>query len=128
MAVAIDAKPSKQRFDQHPRLKRLKPKPAPLQDEAEARLLIADEKTFRETLFRDFVKFCRDHGAYVVSVPWHSPARVLVPPDGETSALEIALARLPKYRVVQIPAMAVRLSHGVFSDMRQIEVTLWRGS
>jgi hypothetical protein len=127
---AIDAKPAKPDLSRHPRLKRTKPKPAPLSDDAEARLLlITNEKEYREILFRDFVKFCREHDGFVVSQPWHSPALVLVPlRDGETSRLEIALQRLPKYRVLKLPSTAARLSHGVSETMRQIEVTLWRPS
>ena len=88
-----------------------------------ARLLVASEKEYRETLFRDFVKFCRDHGGLVISVPWTSPALVLVPlGDGETSRLEIALQRLPKYRVVKLPSMAARLSH-IGSDRMQLAIT-----
>jgi len=118
----------RQRLDCHPRAVRKKAKPAPLLDDLDARLLMAaDEKTYREILFRDFVKFCRDHDGFVVSQPWRSPAVVLVPlGDGETSRLEIALSCLPKYRVVKLPSTAARLSHGVFETMRQIEVQLWR--
>ena len=120
MPAAIDPKRPKQRFDQHPRLK----KPAPLVDEAEARLLVASEKEYREILFRDFVKFCRDRGGIVISQPWHSPAVVLVP-LGEPSRLEIALSCLPKYPFVQLPGTAARLSHGAFSELRRIAVRLW---
>ena len=69
--------------------------------------------------------FCRDHGGFVVSQPWRSPAVVLVP-LAEPSPLEIALQRLPKFRYRVMPSTAARLSHGVFETMRQIEVTLWR--
>jgi hypothetical protein len=127
--AAIDPKPSKRRWDSHPRLARRVKKPAPLVDEAAARLLCASEKEYRETLFADFCRFARSYGAFVVSVPWQSPALVLVPlGDGETSPLEIALQQLPKFRVTKLPATTTRLSHGVFEAMRQIEVTLWRGS
>jgi hypothetical protein len=123
--TAIDAKPPKQRFDQHPHLKR-QAKPKVALDDIEAHLVLP-EKEYRELLFRDFVKFCREHDAFVVSVPWRMPARVLVPlGDGETSRLEIALQQLPKYRVVKLPNTAARLSHGVFETMRELEVRLWR--
>ena len=125
--AAIDARPSKQNLGHHPRTVR-KAKPKVALDDTEAHLVLP-EKEFRQLVFASFVKFCRDHGGVVVSVPWQSPAVVQVPlGDGETSRLEIALSRLPKYRVVKLPAIAVRLSHGVFETMRQIEVTLWRGS
>jgi hypothetical protein len=123
MAAAIDSK--RRRWDNHPRVAR-KAKPKVALDDTEAHLVLP-EKQYRELLFRDFVRFCRDHDAFVVSVPWQSPAVVQVPlGDGETSRLEIALQQLPKYRVVQLPGTAARLSHGVFETMRQIEVTLWR--
>jgi hypothetical protein len=127
--TAIDPKRPKQNLGAHPRLKRVKPKPAPLLDDLEARLLmVTDEKTYRETLFRDFVKFCREHDGVVVSVPWQSPARVLVPlgDDGEKSRLEKAFERFPKYRIVKLPAMVSRLSHGVFQTMQQLSIELWR--
>jgi hypothetical protein len=123
---AIDAKPTKRRFDQSPRLARKAKKPAPLIDPVEARLATASEKEYREILFRDFVKFCREHDAVVISQPWQSPAVVLVPlGDGETSRLEIAMLRLPKYRVTKLPATTTRLSHQIFETMRQLEVHLW---
>ena len=123
MPVAVDPKP-RQNLGEHPRAIRKKPQPAALTDDP---LLYRSEKTYREQLFRDFVKFCRDHGGFVVSVPWQSPAVVQVPlGDGETSRLEIALQQLPKYRVVQLPGTAARLSHGVFETMRELEVRLWR--
>jgi len=125
MPGGIDPTPARKRLDQFPRPVRKKLKPAPLIDETEARLLLP-EKQFREALFKDFVRFCHSHGGVVVSVPWTSPAVVLVPlGDGETSALEIALQQLPKYKVVKLPATVTRLSHGVFSEMHQIEVVLW---
>ena len=106
-----------------PRIVRKKPQPVALTDDP---LLYRDEKAYREALFRDFVRFCRDHDAFVVSVPWQSPAVVMVPlGDGETSRLEIALQQLPKYRVTQLPGPAARLSHGAFREMRRIAVTLW---
>jgi hypothetical protein len=114
---------AKQRLDCHPRVVRKK-KPVAVLDDDQARLMFADEKTFRETLFRDFVKFCREHDGVVISVPWQSPAIVLVP-LGEPSRLEIALSCLPKYPFVKLPSTAARLSHGVFYEMRQIAVRLW---
>ena len=115
---------SRRRWDSHPRVAR-KAKPKVALDDTEAHLVLP-EKQYRELLFRDFVRFCRDHDAFVVSVPWQSPAVVMVPlGDGETSRLEIALQQLPKYRVTQLPGTAARLSHGAFREMRRIAVTLW---
>src|SRR5215471_11458978 len=114
MPVTADQKP--RRFDVHPRLKRAKPKPATL-DDNELHLVLP-EKQYRELLFRDFVRFCREHGGFVVSVPWQSPVTVQVRlADGEPSRLEIALQQLPKYRVVKLPSTAARLSHGIFETM-----------
>jgi hypothetical protein len=122
--ATIDPKTSKRRWDNLPRIVRKKPQPVALIDDP---LLYRDEKAYREALFRDFVRFCRDHGGFVISVPWQSPALVLVPlGDGETSRLEIALQQLPKYPFVKLPATAARLSHGVFETMRELEVHLWR--
>jgi hypothetical protein len=121
---AIDAKPPRPRLDQHPRLKRQKPKPAPLLDDLDARLLMAaDEKTYRETLFRDFVKFCARCGAWVVSAPFEKRCRVLVP-DG--SPLLERLAELPRYPVASLPGISHRLTHGRFVRVSEIEVLLWR--
>jgi hypothetical protein len=129
MPGAIDQKPTKQRFDQHPRLKRKATKPAPLIDDAEARLKIADEKLFRAALWADFAKFAKSHGAFVVSPPDHSPVRCQVLlSDGEISPLEIAMRALPKYPVVKLPTMAARLAHGAFQRMHELEIVLWRGS
>jgi hypothetical protein len=121
---AIDPKPPKQHWDNRPRPARRATKPAPLLDDAQARLLIADEKTFREMLFRDFVKFCRDAGAWVVSPPFDRQCRVLVP-DG--SPLLERLTQLPKYPVVKLPNVSHRLQGGRFVPVSEIEVHLWRG-
>jgi hypothetical protein len=121
--TAIDTKPSRRRFDQAPRLKRQKPTPAPLLDDAEARLLIADEKTYRRHLWDDFARFARSHGGYVVSVPCHSPVRVQVP--AEDTSLENAMASLPRYRVIKLGSIGSRLAHGVCQTMRELEIYLW---
>jgi hypothetical protein len=123
---AIDAKPPKQRLDARPRLiKRLKPKPAAtLADDAAQVMLYygISEQTYRETLFRDFVKFCRDAGAWVISPPFERRCRVLVP-DG--SPLPERLAQLPKYPVVKLPNVSHRLAHGRFVPVSEIEIRLW---
>ena len=56
--AAIDSKPSNRRWDSHPRVAR-KAKPKVALDDTEARLVLP-EKQYRELLFRDFVKFCRE--------------------------------------------------------------------
>jgi hypothetical protein len=124
MPVAVDPKPPKPRLDEHRRIVRKKPELAVL-DHVEARSVLP-EKQYREMLWLDFCRFARSHDGIVISVPWRSPATVLVPlGNGETSRLEIALQQLPKYPVVKLPSTAVRLSHGVFETMRELEVHLW---
>ena len=100
--VTIDPRPSKRRFDTHPRAVRKKPQPVALTDDP---LLYRDEKTYRETLFRDFVRFCRDAGSWVVTPPFERRCRVLVP-DG--SPLLERLAQLPRYPVATIPGISHR--------------------
>ena len=125
MPVAVDPKPSRQRFDQHPRAIRKKPQAVVLDDEAEARLRMS-EAEYRRELFRSFVKWAREHDGVVISVPWQSPAVVLVPlGDGQDSELEIALRNLRKYPVTKVPGTMTRLSHGIFETMRPIEIRLW---
>jgi hypothetical protein len=117
------------RLDHHPRVKRTKPKPVVLGDDAEQVMLFygLDERTYREQLFRDFVLFCRKHDGFVISQPWHSPAVILVRlGDGETSPLEKAMQALPRYQVTKLPGTTIRLSHGIFETMRQLQVQLWR--
>jgi hypothetical protein len=101
------------------------PRPvAPLLDNLEARLLLtASEREYRETLFRDFVKFCRDAGAWVISPPFERRCRVLVP-DGST--LLERLAELPRFPVVKLPNVSHRLQGGRFITVTEIQVTLWR--
>src|SRR5215470_13108085 len=113
-----------QRLDKWPRLKRVKSKPAPLLDDLEARLLLTTSETeYRQILFRDFVKFCRDAGAWVVSAPFERQCRVLMPQD---SPLLERLAQLPKYPVVKLENLSHRLTHGRFIPVTEIQVTLWR--
>jgi hypothetical protein len=97
-------------------------------DDAEAQLLLP-EKEFRRRLWSDFAAFVKLHGGYVVSPPDHGTVRCQVRlGDGETSPLEIALQRFPKYRVLRLPAMAARLSHGLFEQVRELDIELWCGS
>jgi hypothetical protein len=119
--TASDPKPSKRRLDHHPRLARKKKPVAPLLDDLEARLLLP-EREYRETLFRDFVKFCRDAGAWVVSPPFERRCRVLMPPD---SPLLERLAQLPRYPVVKMPNVSHRLHGGRFIPVIELQVTLW---
>ena len=115
---------SKRRWDSHPRVAR-KAKPRVALDDTEAHFLLP-EKQYRELLFHDFVRFCRDHDGVVISVPWQSPAVVLVPlGDGQDSELEIALRNLRKYPVTKVPGTMTRLSHGIFETMRPTEIRLW---
>ena len=124
---AIDAKPPRQRFDQHPRFARRKVKPAPLLDDAEAQLLLP-EKEYRQRLWNDFAAFVKSHGAFIVSPPDHGTVRCQVRLTDGDSQLEIAMRRLPKYRVTKLMSTATRLSHGTFQQMGELEITLWRGS
>jgi hypothetical protein len=119
--TAIDAKPSRRRFDEHPRLKRKATKPAPLIDPIAA-LMYRDENQYRRALFRDFVLFCRDAGSWVVSTPLERQCRVQVP-DG--SPLLERLAQLPRYPVVKLPNLSHRLQGGRFIPVSEIVVTLW---
>jgi hypothetical protein len=124
MAVAVDPKPARKRLDQFPRPVRKKLKPAPLlNDPALAVLLFGDEKQYREQLFRDFVKFCRDAGAWVISSPLERVCRVQMP-DG--SPLLERLAQLPRFPVVKLPNVSQRIQGGRFIETQEIEVELWR--
>jgi hypothetical protein len=112
------------RFDVRPRLARKKKPVAPLADDIEARLLLTtSEREYREILFRDFVKMCRDCNAWVISPPFERRCRVLVP-DGST--LLDRLKQLPRFPVATIPGLKHRLTHGRFVPVREIEVQLWR--
>jgi hypothetical protein len=110
------------RLDKHPRIARKK-KPVAVLNDDQARLMFAGEKTYRERLFRDFVKFARDCNAWVVSPPFERRCRVLVP-DGST--LLQRLAELPRFPVVKLPNVSHRLTHSRFVPVREIEVTLWQ--
>jgi hypothetical protein len=121
MPSAIDPKSPKKRFDQHPRILRKKPAPVTLDDTAEALLRMSDGECHRE-LFKDFCRFCRDAGAWVVSSPLERVCRVQMP-DG--SPLLERLAQRPKYPVVKMPAVSHRLQSGRFIEVQEIQVTLW---
>jgi hypothetical protein len=129
MPAAIDPNRPKQRFDQHPRVARLarkKPAPVTLGDDAAQVMLFygLTERDYRDRLHRDFVKFCRDADAWVVSAPFERQCRVLVP-DG--SPLLERLAQLPRYPVATMPGKSHRLHGGRFIPVTEIQVTLWRG-
>jgi hypothetical protein len=121
MPAAIDPKPPKQRFDQHPRAVRKKPAPVTLDDTAEA-LLRMSEGEYRRQLFKDFCRFCRDAGAWVVSSPLERVCRVQMP-DG--SPLLERLAQRPKFPVVISPGVTHRLQGGRFIEVSEVMVTLW---
>src|SRR6516165_8827908 len=120
--ATTDLRPSKRRWDNHPRIVRKKPQPVVLDDEAEARLRMS-EAEYRRELFRSFVKFARECNSWVVSAPFERRCRVLVP-DG--SPLLERLAQLPRYPVVKLPGTQHRLVHGRFVSVTEIQVTLWR--
>jgi hypothetical protein len=122
MPVAVDPKQTRQRLDNHPRLARKATKPAPLIVPIAA-LMYRDENQYRRALFRDFVLFCRDAGAWVISTPLERQCRVQVP-DG--SPLLERLAQLPRFPVATLPGTSHRLTHGRFVPVREIEVQLWR--
>ena len=89
--TAIDSKPPKQRFDQHPRLARIvrkKPAPVTLGDDAEQVKLFygLTEREFRWKLFQDFCDFCRKHDAWVITPSHQGQTRVQVA-EGSASAL-----------------------------------------
>ena len=126
MPVAVDQKPARKRLDQFPRPVRKKLKPAPLLDDpAQAALLFGNEQQYRNQLWHDFVRFVRDAGAWVVTPPAEGRARCQVP-DG--SPLLERLAQLPRFPVATLPGTSHRLTHGRFVPVREIQVTLWRGS
>jgi len=120
--ATTDLRPSKRRWDNHPRIVRKKPQPVVLDDEAEARLRMS-EAEYRRELFRSFVKFARECNAWVVSAPFERRCRVLVP-DG--SDLLERLAQLPRFPVVKMPNVSQRLQGGRFIEVQEIQVTLWR--
>jgi len=120
--AAIDPRPSKRRWDNHPRVARKKPQPVAL-DDPEAYLRIADEKQFRAELWHQFAKFARELGGFIITPPSHSPVRLQLV-DG--SPLLERLAQLPRYPVVKLPNVSHRLAYGRFVPVREIEVQLWR--
>jgi hypothetical protein len=122
MAIAVDTKQTRQRLDNHPRLKRKATKPAPLIDPIAA-LMYRDETQYHRALFRDFVKFCRVAGAWVISPPFDRRCRVLVPND---SPLLERLKQLPRYPVAILPGSSHRLQGGRFIPVTEVQVTLWR--
>jgi hypothetical protein len=119
--AAIDPKPSKPRLDEHRRIKRKAVKPAPLIDPVAA-LMYRDETEYHRALFRDFVAFARDAGAWVVSPPFERRCRVLMP-DG--SPLLERLSQLPKYPVARSGAISQFLHGGRMIPATEIFVELW---
>jgi hypothetical protein len=103
---AIDAKPTKRRFDQSPRLARVaRKKPAPVtlgDDAAQVMAFYLTERSYRERLFQDFCGFCRLHAGWMVSPSHQGRARVQI---AEGSPLPEKLAQLPRYPVVKLPGL-----------------------
>jgi hypothetical protein len=129
MAVAVDPKQSKQRFDARPRLatrlaKKKKPTSALGDDPAQYQLFWGlSDKAFREKLFADLCRFCRQNGGWVISPPNDGRAIVQV---AEGSLLPELLAQWPRYPVVKLPNVSQRLQGGRFIPVTEIQVTLWR--
>ena len=121
MATAVPAKPGKVNLGALPRIVRKKKPEVTLDDTEEARLRMS-EGEYRRELFKDFCRFCRDAGAWVISSPLERVCRVQMP-DG--SPLVERLARRPKYPVVISPGVTHRLQGGRFIEVQEIQVTLW---
>jgi hypothetical protein len=120
MATAVPSTQSKQNLGTLPRLVRKKLQPAPLLGETSDTAL--DEKTYRHRLFREFVLFCRQNDAWIVSPPNQGNCRVQL---AETSKLLERLAQLPRYPVVKLPGVTHRLQGGRFVEVTEAMVTLW---
>jgi hypothetical protein len=124
--AAIDSRPSSRRWDSHPRVARkAKPKPVTLGDDAAQVMLFygIEEKTYREKLFVDLCRFCRQNGGWVIS-PSHQGRAVIQMAEG--SPLLELLAQWPRYPVAILPGTSHRLTHGKFVPVTEIQVTLWR--
>ena len=124
---ATDAKP-RQHLGQHPRLARIRKKPAPVttlgDDAAQVMLFYGiSEKDYPDRLHRDFCRYCRQHNAWVISPPNEGRARVQI---AEGSAL---LEKLPpRYPVARLPGISERLQGGRIIPVAEVLVTLWRDS
>jgi hypothetical protein len=128
MAVAVDPKRPRQNLGHHPRLARVakekKPASSLGDDPAQYQLFWGlSEKAFREKLFADFCRFCRQNGGWVISPPNDGRAVVQVT---EGSPLPTLLKQWPRYLVAKMPGTSHRLTHGRFVPVTEIQVTLWR--
>jgi hypothetical protein len=128
MRAAIDTKSPRQRFDQAPRVARIRKKPAPvttLGDDAETVKLFygLSERDYRARLHRDFCRFCRLHDGWVITPPNEGRARVQIT---EGSALLEKLEAFPRYPVARLPGISERLQGGIMIRVAEVLVTLWR--
>ena len=126
--AAIDSRPSKGRWDNHPRVARIakQKKPASVlgDDPAQFQLFWGlSEKAYREKLFADLCSFCRQHNAWVIS-PSHQGRAVIQVAEG--SALLELLAQWLRFSVATLPGTSHRLQAGRFIPVTEIQVTLWR--
>ena len=121
MATAVPAKPGKVNLGALPRIVRKKKPEVTLDDTEEARLRMS-EGEYRRERFKDFCRFCRDAGAWVISSPLERVCRVQMP---HGSPLLERLAQRPKYPVVKMPGLSQRLQGGRFIEVQEIQVTLW---
>src|SRR5262249_27886490 len=116
MPTAVPAKPGKINLGALPRLVRQKPKPAPLLGDDSDEAL--DEKTYRARLWNEFVRYCRENNAWVVSPPHEGHVRVQ--PAEDSRFLE-RLAQLPRYPVAILPDTSQQARIGK-SNSYQIKV------
>jgi hypothetical protein len=127
MAVGIDPKPPKQRFDQHRLVrKKLKAAPATLGGDAAEVMLYwgLSEREYRAKLWNEFAAFCRQNSAWAITPPHEGRVRVQL---AEGSMLLDRLAPLQKkYPVAILSNPSHRLTHGRFVPVTEIQVTLWR--
>jgi hypothetical protein len=123
MSSAIDAKQSKRRFDQAPRLARVRKKPVPpsLDDDP---LLYRDEKAYRAALWDGLAKLARECNAWIITPPGTGRVQIQM---AAGSDLLTRLAAFPRYPIMKL-GKASRLTHGKFMDVDVAQVELWRGS
>jgi len=124
MTATIDTKPARQRFDQHPRHRRVarkKPAPAALDDDP---LLYRDEKAFRSALWGGLARLARECNAWIVTPPGQGRVQIQM---AAGSDLLTRLAAFPRYPILKL-GKTNRLVHGKFVDVDTVQVELWRGS
>ena len=78
--TAIDAKPSKRRWDVHPRLARIRKKapPAALDDDP---LFYRDEKAYRAALWDGLAKLARECSEWIVTPPRQGKVQIQMAAD-----------------------------------------------